>query len=76
MTKYEMTQTIAKHLDLSIDHVKPNTEPPTGAAATQRPENAQLSNKKLEEIGVDVSEAQDFDSWWKDYCVEIKGKKV
>lgn len=72
LTKYEMTQIIAKYLDLPIDHVVANTNPPTGAAATQRPENSQLSNTKLKEIGIDTSEAQGFDSWWKEYCVEIK----
>lgn len=74
MTKYEMTQIIAKHLDLPIKHVVANTQPPTGEAATQRPENSQLSSKKLEEIGVDVREGQGFDSWWKDYSVDIKAK--
>ena len=76
MTKYEMTGIIAKHLDLPISHVVAVTEKPTGEAATQRPENSQLSSKKLEEIGVDVSEAQGFDSWWKEYSMEIKTKKA
>ena len=74
LTKYQMTQIIGKHLNLPTHHVKPNTEPPTGAAATQRPENSQLSSNKLKEIGVDVGEAQAFESWWKECCVELKSK--
>lgn len=73
MTKYDMTTIIANHLGLPFDHVGPNTTPPTGAAAAQRPENSQLSTKKLEEIGVDTSEAEAFDSWWKTYCKDLRG---
>jgi S-adenosylmethionine synthetase len=72
MTKYEMTEIIAKHLNLPIKHVIANTTPATGQAAAQRPENAQLSTKKLEEIGVDVSESEGFDSWWKRYAEDLK----
>lgn len=68
-----MTIIIAKHLGLPIDHVVANTAKPTGEAATQRPENSQLSSKKLNEIGVDPGEAQGFDSWWKEYCAELRG---
>jgi S-adenosylmethionine synthetase len=67
-----MTEIIAKHLNLPIKHVIANTTPATGQAAAQRPENAQLSTKKLEEIGVDVSESQGFDSWWKRYAEDLK----
>jgi S-adenosylmethionine synthetase len=73
MTKYEMTTIIAKHLGLPINHVRPNTEPPTGAAAAQRPENSQLSTKELEEIGVDSGEQEGFDNWWKVYCKDLRG---
>jgi S-adenosylmethionine synthetase len=72
MTKYEMTEVIAKHLNLPIKHVIANTTPATGQAAAQRPENAQLSTKKLEEIGVDVNESEGFDSWWKRYAEDLK----
>jgi S-adenosylmethionine synthetase len=72
MTKYEMTEIIAKHLNLPIKHVIANTTPATGQAAAQRPENAQLSTKRLEEIGVDVSESEGFDSWWKRYAEDLK----
>jgi S-adenosylmethionine synthetase len=72
MTKYEMTEIIAKHLNLPIKHVIANTTPATGQAAAQRPENSQLSTKKLEEIGVNVSESEGFDSWWKKYAQDLK----
>jgi S-adenosylmethionine synthetase len=72
MTKYDMTEIIAKHLNLPIKHVMANTTPATGQAAAQRPENAQLSTKKLEEIGVDTSESEGFDSWWKRYAEDLK----
>lgn len=73
MTKYDMTVIIGKHLGLPIDHVIANTTPPTGQAAAQRPENSQLSCKKLKEIGVDTSEAEGFDGWWKRYCQDLRG---
>jgi S-adenosylmethionine synthetase len=73
MTKYEMTAIIAKHLGLPIEHVVANTQPPTGAAAAQRPENSQLSVKKLQDIGIDTSERESFDSWWKVYCEDLRG---
>jgi S-adenosylmethionine synthetase len=72
MTKYEMTEIIAKHLNLPIKHVIANTTPATGEAAAQRPENSQLSAKKLEEIGVNVGESEGFDSWWKKYAQDLK----
>jgi S-adenosylmethionine synthetase len=67
-----MTEIIAKHLNLPIKHVIANTTPATGQAAAQRPENAQLSTKKLKEIGVDTSESEGFDSWWKKYAQALK----
>jgi S-adenosylmethionine synthetase len=73
MTKYDMTVIISKHLGLPIDHVVANTQPPTGAAAAQRPENSQLSTKKLVEIGVDDGEMEGFDAWWKEYCKQLRG---
>jgi S-adenosylmethionine synthetase len=72
MTKYEMTEVIAKHLNLPITHIIANTQPATGQAAAQRPENSQLSTKKLEEIGVDTSESESFDAWWKRYAQDVK----
>lgn len=67
-----MTQIIAKHLNLPMEHVIPNTTPATGAAAAQRPENSQLGTKKLKEIGVDIGESEEFDSWWGKYAEDIK----
>lgn len=55
-----------------MEHVIPNTTPATGAAAAQRPENSQLGTKKLKEIGVDIGESEEFDSWWGKYAEDIK----
>ena len=55
-----------------MKHVIANTTPATGQAAAQRPENSQLSTKKLREIGVDVSESEGFDAWWKKYAEDLK----
>ncbi|OCF41201.1 dTDP-4-dehydrorhamnose reductase [Kwoniella heveanensis CBS 569] len=64
-TKYGMCETIANALNLPIEHIIKDTAKP--AAGTSRPENAQLSTKLLKEIGVDVGERKDFDTWWKEY---------
>jgi len=68
-----MTVIIAKHLGLPIDHVVANTQPATGQAAAQRPENSQLSTKKLKEVGVDTGESEGFDAWWKTYAQDLRG---
>lgn len=72
MTKYDMTVIIGKHLKLPIDHIAPNTEKPAPGSGTQRPENTELSLKKLEEIGVSTQEAVGFDAWWGEYARDIK----
>jgi S-adenosylmethionine synthetase len=74
MTKYDMTVIIGKHLNLPIDHIAANTEKPAPGSGTQRPENTELSSKKLEEIGVETKEQMSFDAWWAEYAKDIKGK--
>ncbi|WWC90110.1 dTDP-4-dehydrorhamnose reductase [Kwoniella dendrophila CBS 6074] len=71
LTKYDMTETISKHLDLPIKHVEKDTNKP-GPNATPRPENTQLSTKALKDLGIDVGESKSFDEWWKDYIEETK----
>lgn len=75
MTKYDMTVIIGKHLGLPIDHIAANTERPPPGSGTQRPENTELSLKKMQEIGVDVNEAKGFDAWWGEYVRDLKGKQ-
>lgn len=73
LTKYDMTKIIAKHLDLPIDHVKPDSARPVSKPGqTERPENTQLSTKSLEELGVDTREDADFETWWAKYIKETK----
>ncbi|OCF55330.1 dTDP-4-dehydrorhamnose reductase [Kwoniella mangroviensis CBS 10435] len=71
LTKYDMTQLIAQHLKLPIDHIIKDTNKP-GPDATPRPENTQLSTKALKELGVDVGERKRFGDWWGDYIAEGK----
>lgn len=73
LTKYDMTKIIAEHLDLPIDHVKPDSARPVSKPGqTERPENTQLSTKSLEELGVDTREDADFETWWAKYIKVTK----
>jgi|688.fasta_scaffold175216_6 hypothetical protein len=49
MTKYGMVQHIASVFQLPMNHISPDPYPSQGAS---RPHNAQLSNEKLEKLGV------------------------
>lgn len=49
MTKYRMVQIISEVFKLPMDHIKPDPNPVPGAP---RPHNAQLSNAKLEALGI------------------------
>ena len=44
-----MIQTISSVFGLSISHISPDTSPSPGAS---RPQNAQLSNAKIESLGI------------------------
>ena len=71
MTKYDMTRTIASHLQKPIDHVIPDTEKPVvKPGTTERPENTQLSVTVLKELGIDTGEGKTFDAWWGGYLKE------
>ncbi|KAL7751124.1 hypothetical protein RI367_003326 [Sorochytrium milnesiophthora] len=61
MTKYDMCVIIGKVYSAHIDHITPDNEEPKGAVT--RPKNAQLSTKRLQELGVDLS-CVDFEEWW------------
>ncbi|EIW69634.1 hypothetical protein TREMEDRAFT_68791 [Tremella mesenterica DSM 1558] len=65
LSKWDMTQIIARHLHLPISHITPETVVPPGA--TSRPQDAQLSTRSLQDIGVDVDEEMSFDDWWREY---------
>jgi S-adenosylmethionine synthetase len=63
-----MTTIIASALNLPIKHVIPDrNKPESKPGQTERPENTQLSTKALHDLGVDVSEEQGFEEWWKAY---------
>ncbi|KAJ3253474.1 hypothetical protein HK103_000506 [Boothiomyces macroporosus] len=62
MTKYEMCQIFSEILNINIDHLKPNAEPPKDPVAT-RPVDVQLSTKKLESVGV-VVDCVNFKTWF------------
>ncbi len=49
MTKYGMVQDIASVFQLPMSHISPDPNQSQGAL---RPHNAQLSNEKLEKLGV------------------------
>jgi S-adenosylmethionine synthetase len=73
LTKYQMTKIIAKHLELPIDHVIPDSEKPVlKPGQTERPENTQLSTTALKDLGVDVREDETFDNWWGKYVADTK----
>lgn len=49
MTKYGMVQTIARVFKLPMNHISPDPNPSQG---TSRPHDAQLSNAKIESLGI------------------------
>ncbi|WOO85490.1 Methionine adenosyltransferase 2 subunit beta [Vanrija pseudolonga] len=68
MTKWEMTQVIARALDLPLDHVTPvSAKPETKPGQTERPWNTELSVAALEELGVSTAEEKPFTQWWPEY---------
>lgn len=68
MTKWEMTQVIARALDLPLDHVTPvAAKPETKPGQTERPWNTELSVAALEELGVSTEEEKPFAQWWPEY---------
>ena len=49
MTKYGMVKAMSEVFNLPMDHISPDPNPVPGAP---RPHNAQLSNAKLEGLGI------------------------
>ncbi|EPQ52149.1 NAD P-binding protein [Gloeophyllum trabeum ATCC 11539] len=70
-TKYEMCLIFAKILGLPHDHVVPDAEPPTGAAATSRPRDCQLYTRETEDLGVEGGLGCSlFEEWWTEYLTK------
>ncbi|KAK9476864.1 hypothetical protein V1514DRAFT_335610 [Lipomyces japonicus] len=64
-TKYEICLIFGELLGVPITHLKNiDSFKDANQGAVSRPYNCQLSTKKLEELGVDVSFV-DFKEWWK-----------
>ncbi|KAI9254649.1 RmlD-like substrate binding domain-containing protein [Sporodiniella umbellata] len=64
-TKYQMCETFAKILGVSIDHLTPqNTVDPS--ASVSRPDNSHLSVSRLQAEGVDTHFVN-FDVWFQEY---------
>ena len=64
-TKYEICLIFAKILGLPHQHIVPDTEPPSGDAATTRPQNCQLSIKETEDLQVEGGLGLSlFEEWW------------
>ncbi|KAF3349120.1 hypothetical protein VD0002_g9437 [Verticillium dahliae] len=64
MTKYEIVQTFADIMGLSMDNVEPNTEGNDPSASVQRPYDCHLSTKALQDLGIEVW-TNDFVGWWR-----------
>ncbi|KAH6686353.1 RmlD substrate binding domain-containing protein [Plectosphaerella plurivora] len=64
MTKYEICQTFADIMGLSMENIEANTEGNDPAASVQRPFDCHLSTKALKDLGIDVS-TNDFVGWWR-----------
>ncbi|RIA88592.1 hypothetical protein C1645_799693 [Glomus cerebriforme] len=63
-TKYEMCKTFAKILNCSIDHLNP-----IDSVAANQPFDCHLSNKRLEELGINTK-CIGFEEWWSKYLVQ------
>ncbi|EEY14142.1 methionine adenosyltransferase 2 subunit beta [Verticillium alfalfae VaMs.102] len=64
MTKYEIVQTFADIMGLSMENVEPNTEGNDPNASVQRPYDCHLSTKALQDLGIEVW-TNDFVGWWR-----------
>ena len=63
MTKYEICQTFAEIMGLSLEGMTADEAGPGADAAVQRPYDTHLSTNALRDIGIDVR-TQDFKAWW------------
>ncbi|ORX61468.1 NAD(P)-binding protein [Hesseltinella vesiculosa] len=64
-TKYEMCQVFAEVLKVPMDHLLPQTEVDTSAAAA-RPKDCHLSTQRLKEAGINLSFVP-FKTWFQAY---------
>ncbi|KAI9006651.1 hypothetical protein CLU79DRAFT_880062 [Phycomyces nitens] len=64
-TKYTICQLFGSLLNLPIDHLERQDEIPASAAVS-RPKDAHLSNKRLEDLGIDTKSTP-FVDWWTEY---------
>ncbi|KAL7317868.1 hypothetical protein PS15m_004168 [Mucor circinelloides] len=62
ITKYQVCEIVGKILNAPIDHLTPQ-DTVDKAAAVSRPENSHLSNKRLQESGIDTSCVK-FATWF------------
>ncbi|KAK1149034.1 hypothetical protein N8T08_007711 [Aspergillus melleus] len=63
MTKYEICEKLAEVLGLSLAGMKRNKQGNDPNASVQRPYDTHLSNKALQDLGIDVGTV-DFVAWW------------
>ncbi|KAI8065289.1 hypothetical protein BC940DRAFT_304659 [Gongronella butleri] len=68
MTKYEMCQVFSAILKVPMDHLQPQTEVDTSAAAS-RPKDCHLSTQRLKDEGIDVSFVP-FQAWFQQYLTQ------
>ena len=62
-TKYEICQLFAEIMDLSLDGILADNAGNDPSASVQRPYDTHLSNRALEDIGINAG-TQDFKAWW------------
>ncbi|KAG0189588.1 Methionine adenosyltransferase 2 subunit beta [Apophysomyces sp. BC1034] len=75
-TKYTICQIFGEILKLPIDHLKPQNDIPVAAAAS-RPKDAQLSIKRLKDLGIDTTStpfAQWSEEWLSPIMVRVYDK--
>lgn len=65
-TKYEICLVFSKLLGVSITHIIPDAEEPTGAAAVSRPRDCQLYTRETETLmeGAGGLCITGFEEWW------------
>ncbi len=65
LTKYEICQTFANIMGLSMTRIEANTQGnDPKAVGAQRPFDCHLSTKVLKDLGIDIS-CNNFEGWWR-----------
>ncbi|CAH7687317.1 hypothetical protein BY996DRAFT_8385599 [Phakopsora pachyrhizi] len=73
-TKYSISLTFSRILNLSqtsISNLVRVYDPPKSDESTVRPKNCRLSNRSIEELGIDTSKTVSFEDWWKDHLKDF-----